>query len=107
MLVVAVIFCMGSGGGSYGLVCYRLAGLVVKASTSRAEDLRFESRSRRDFFPGRVIPVTSKLALQLLPCQAPGIIGSALGLVVMAVVVGWRRRPGCNGGVAWKWTSWL
>ena len=31
--------------------------------------------------PGRVIPVISKLALQWLPCQAPGIIGSALGLV--------------------------
>ena len=33
---------------------YRLVGLVVKASTSGAEDPRFESR----FFPGRVIPVT-------------------------------------------------
>ena len=28
---------------------HRLAGLVVKASTSRAEDLGFESRLRRDF----------------------------------------------------------
>ena len=28
---------------------YRLAGLVVKASASRAEDPRFESRLRRDF----------------------------------------------------------
>ena len=52
-----------------------------KASTSRAEDHGFESRLRRDFFRGRVIPVTSKLALQWLPCQAPGVIGSALGLV--------------------------
>ena len=26
-------------------------------------------------FPGRVIPVTLKLALQWLPCQAPGVIG--------------------------------
>ena len=32
-------------------------------------------------FPHRVIPVTSKLALRWLPFQAPGIIGSALGLV--------------------------
>ena len=32
-------------------------------------------------FLGWVIPVTSKLALQWLPCQAPGVIGSALGLV--------------------------
>ena len=33
------------------------------------------------FFLGRVIPVTYKLALQWLPCQEPGIIGSALELV--------------------------
>ena len=32
------------------------------------------------FFRGRVIPVTSKLALQWLPCQAPGVVGSVLGL---------------------------
>ena len=41
--------------------CYteRLVGLVVKASASRAEDPRFESRLRHeDFLPGRVIPVT-------------------------------------------------
>ena len=30
------------------------------------------------FFRGRVIPVTSKLPLHWLPCQALGIIGSAL-----------------------------
>ena len=29
---------------------YRLVGLVVKASASRAEDPGFESRLRRDFF---------------------------------------------------------
>ena len=32
-------------------------------------------------FPGRVRPVIQKLALQWLPCQAPGVKGSALGLV--------------------------
>ena len=32
-------------------------------------------------FPGRVMPMTLKLAHQWLPCQAPGIIGSPLGLV--------------------------
>ena len=42
----------------------RLGGLVVKASASGAEDPGFESRLRRDFFRGRVIPVTSKLPLQ-------------------------------------------
>ena len=34
-----------------------------------------------EFFRGRVILVTRKLALQWLPCQAPGVIGSALGQV--------------------------
>ena len=42
--------------------CYtlpdRLFGLVVKASASRVEGPGFESRLRRDFFQGRVIPVT-------------------------------------------------
>ena len=58
---------------------HRLVGLVVKASASRAEDQGFEFRD--GIFPGRVIPVTSKFALQWPPCQAPGVIGSALGLV--------------------------
>ena len=43
-------------------------------------------------FPGRVIPVTSKSALQWLPCQAPGMIGSALGLVgPVSVYCDWVR----------------
>ena len=33
------------------------------------------------FFRGRVIPVTSKLALEWLPSQATGVLGSVLGLV--------------------------
>ena len=66
----------------------RLVGLVVKASASRAE----ESRLRRDFFRGRVIPVTSKLTLQWLPCQGPGVIGSVLGLVApVSVYCDWVR----------------
>ena len=40
------------------LLLGRLVGLVVKASASRAEDPGFESRLRRDFFRGGVIPVT-------------------------------------------------
>ena len=32
------------------IVVYRLVGLVVKASASRAEGPGFESRLRRDFF---------------------------------------------------------
>ena len=37
-------------------------------------------------FQGQVIPVTSKLALQWLPCQAPSVVGTALGLVGQASV---------------------
>ena len=37
----------------------------------------FKSRFPRAAFS----PVTSKLVLQWLPCVAPGVIGSALGLV--------------------------
>ena len=46
-----------------------------------------------DLSPGRVIPVTQKLALEWLPCQAPGITGSGLGLVGPVSVY-------CD------WTSW-
>ena len=43
-------------------------------------------------FHGRAIPVTSKLALQWLPCQAPGVIGSALGLAgPVSVYCDWVR----------------
>ena len=60
-------------------------GLVVKASASRAG---FES----GIFRGRVIPVTSKLTLQWQPCQAPGVIGSVLGLVgPVSVYCEWMR----------------
>ena len=64
------------------LVCgpYRLVGLVVKASSSGAEDPGFESRLRRDF-SGSSHTSDLKLALQWLPCQASGITGSAPGLV--------------------------
>ena len=44
------------------------------------------------FFPGRVMSVTEKLALRWLPCQAPGVIGSALGLVgPVSVYCDWVR----------------
>ena len=78
--------------GSYHWSAYRLIGLVVKASASRAEGPGFESSLRRDFFLGQVIPVTSKLALQWLPCQATGVIWSALGLVgPVSVYCDWVR----------------
>ena len=74
----------------------RLDDLVVKASATRAEDPRFAP----GFFRGRVIPVTSKLALQWLPCQSPGVIGSVLGLVgPVSVYCDWVR------GKVWSATS--
>ena len=71
----------------------RLVGLEVKASASRAEGLGFESRLRRDF-SGSSHTSDSKnlIALQWLPCQAPGVIGSALGLVgLVSVYCDWVR----------------
>ena len=40
-------------------------------------------------FPSRVIPVTSILVLQWLPCQALGVVGLALGLVGLVSVYGY------------------
>ena len=40
-----------------------------------------EREREREGGGGRVISMTSKLALQWLPCQAPGVKGSALELV--------------------------
>ena len=64
----------------------RLVGRVVKASVFRAADLGSIPAFAVDLFPGRVIPMTSTLALPRLPCQVPGAIGSALGLVGMVSV---------------------
>ena len=58
----------------------RLVGLVVKASASRAEDPGFESRFRRDFSASSQTSDV-KIGTQWLPCQAPGMKGSALELV--------------------------
>ena len=71
----------------------RLFGLVVRASASRAEDPGFESRLRRDF-PGSSHTSDFKiiLALQWLPCQAPGVIGPVRGLVgPVSVYCDWVR----------------
>ena len=58
---------------------YRLVGLVDKVPALRVADLGFDSHLCQDFW-GQVKPVTSKLVLQWLLRQAPGVIGSALGL---------------------------
>ena len=65
---------------------YRVLGLVVKASASRAADLGSISAFTVDLSPGRVTAMTGKLVLQLLPYQAPGIKRAALGLVGLVSV---------------------
>ena len=63
-----------------------------KASASRAEDPGFESCWRRDFFGVESYQWLTKLALQWLPCQVPGVIGSVLGLVdLVSVYRDWVR----------------
>ena len=65
--------------------------LVVKASASGAEDPEFESHLPRDF-SGSSHTSDFKIGTQWLPCQAPGIIGSALGLVgPVSVYCDWVR----------------
>ena len=64
---------------------------MVKESASRAGDPGFEFRLRREF-SGSSHTSDKKMALQWLPCQAPGVIGSALGLVgPVSVYCGWVR----------------
>ena len=74
---------------------HRLVGLVVKASASRAEDPGFESRLRRAFFGVESYQWLKNWhthTLQWLPCQVPGVIGSALGLVgPVSVYCDWVR----------------
>ena len=55
-----------------------LVGLVVKGAALIVADPGFDSRLCRDFSGSSQ---TSDLALQWLPCQEPGIIRSALGVV--------------------------
>ena len=66
--------------------------VCVKASAWRAEDPGFHSRLRRGDFSGSSHTCDLNLALQWLPCQAPGVIGSALGLVgPVSVYCDWMR----------------
>ena len=69
---------------------FRFQFLLKMATTSLDKWLRRMPQKRKvqssnptcdGIFPGRVIPVTQKLALKWPPCQAPGVIGYALGLV--------------------------
>ena len=73
------------------LPCDRIVGLVVRCPP-RERKIPGSNPACARIFRSRIIPVTSKLALQWLPCQAPGIIGSALGLVgPVSVYCDWVR----------------
>ena len=63
---------------------------VIPVSPARQRKIRGSNPACDGIFPGRVIPVTSKLTLQWLPCQAPGILGSAVELV--SVYCDWVRQ---------------
>ena len=64
---------------------------MVKASTSGAEDSRFESRLRRDF-SGSSHTSDLKIGTPVTTLPAPGIIGSALGLLgPVSVYCDWVR----------------
>ena len=77
----------------HGFAENRLVGLLVKASPTRAEDPGFDFRLRRGDFSGSSHTSDLKLALQWLPCQAPGVTGSALGLVgSVSVYCDWVRQ---------------
>ena len=66
--------------------------LVVKPSSSRAEDPGFDSRLRREDFSRSSHTSDVSLTLQCLPCQVPGDTGSALGLVgPMSIYCHWVR----------------
>ena len=58
--------------------------LSGQVSTLRETDPGSNPAFVVDFLPGRIIPVTLKMVLQWLPCQVPGVIGSALRLVGLA-----------------------
>ena len=58
-----------------------LVGPVINASTARAEDLGIESRLHWDFSGSSHTSDIKNGTLVAIPCQAPGVIGSALGLV--------------------------
>ena len=71
---------------------YCLVGLMVKAFDSRAEDPGFESHLLQDFSS---LSHTSdlKMGIQWLPCQVPGVTGSALGLVgLVSIYCDWVRQ---------------
>ena len=71
---------------------YCLVDIVVKASTSRAEDLGFDSCLHHGDFARSSHSSNLKMGTPVLPCVAPGVIGSVLGLVgLVSVYCDWVR----------------
>ena len=60
--------------------------VTCRSSVSVIPTREFDPRCLSGAFPGPVIPVTYKQALQWLPSQAPGLIGSVLRLVCQVSV---------------------
>ena len=60
--------------------------IIINMSTLKVVDLGSIPPFTMDLFPGRTIPVTSTLVLKWLPCQAHGVVRSALGLVDLVSV---------------------
>ena len=76
---------------SFLSIGHRLVGLVVRRPPQERK-IPGSNPACAGICRGRVIPVTQKLALQWLPCQAPGVIGSTLGLVgPVSIYCDWVR----------------
>ena len=83
-----------SVGAEFVTSAYRLVGLVVKATASRAEDPGVRVLLVPWDISGstRTSDLKKKLALQWPRCQAPGVIELALGLVgPVSVYCDWVR----------------
>ena len=77
-------------GHHLSLNIHRLVGLVVKAPALRAEDPGFESHLHRDFFGVESYQSLEKMALQWLPCHAPGVLGLVGPVSVYCDWVRWK-----------------
>ena len=65
---------------------------MVKASTSTAENSGFDSRLHRGNFSGSSHTTDLKTGTPVASYKAPGVIGSALGLVgPVSVYCNWAR----------------
>ena len=73
---------------------------LAQWSAVRLENGRpgFDFHFRRGLVPGRVIPVTSELVRLGLPCQAPGVEASTLGLHARCQVCVCVERVVVGGG---------